>query len=214
MPRSQIASQFHHGESRISQHARQCLGIRVRQGFGSQCTTCARPDVDEINAAIRAGIETYGRIGARYGIKTDTLSKHARRCLGIYRTRIVELDGEAAPTSAVLPGYRCPGFPDYCPVCPMAENVPCAPTWADQHCPQLRGRCAYASVCPCGNPALRPPDLRERVSAFRAKQKRLAAERSSWRRRYGPSHKLRSAYGYGQSDRRHRGLSRSSSREA
>lgn len=124
------------------------------------CTVCRHPDVDAIDAAIRANIMPYREIGQDCGLSDVALEKHARQCLRHYRHG--EAEGQA--TSRVLapfppcPGYGVPGQ-SYCPAC--SHKPDCGTLGKCK-------KCLDVAECICWNPEEMPARDYRRMEWWKA----------------------------------------------
>ena len=66
----------------------------------------------------------------------------------------------------------CPGYSDFCPVCPFGELIP--PSCSDPACRHATYHCPEAGHCPCQSAELRGAGFAELVRRHRARVQRDA----------------------------------------
>lgn len=75
--------------------------VPVRYGVGMGCTTCARPDVADINAALVAKADGFNQIARRFNIAKPSLARHRDNCLpNVAPTAEGDAAVETTPTTA------------------------------------------------------------------------------------------------------------------
>lgn len=112
------------------------------------CTTCARPDVADINAALESGTEGFNKIARRFEIAKPSLARHRDNC-------IPKLRASDAPTSAGIIPTQAPAVVEMTPMAAAATMPPVATVEpASDRAPTFKGKPGAGRPClTCSSPA-------------------------------------------------------------
>jgi hypothetical protein len=107
------------------------------------CSTCARPDVADINAALESGSEGFNRIARRFDITKPSLARHRDNC-------IPRLRAEGDPICVGQKATQVPAVVEMTPaVGPVATVAP-----ASDRAPTFKGKPGAGRPClTCSSPA-------------------------------------------------------------